>query len=426
MDSSRTAQSVTKMWDTASQKKYSIVRRAIEEVFRQWGFEMITTPIMADISTLQAKFVGDEIGQQILKVGETNMALRFDQTVLLGEYIGQNLNQISFPLKRYSIGTSFRREFKGRLWEFDQADCDIITEDGSSGISEIEVLSVLSDILEKLGLDFQIKINDLDILKGILDYLLIPQTMWNPILRVLDKMAKVNANKIIEFLSEIGIELDKAEELVSFFTLGEEAIEVLKKMPSKNVYLEEGLNRTIKLQESISSVGLKNVKFDLSIIRGLNYYSGLVFEAFLDGKQAIAGGGVYKNLENLTGNPRLSKFNGIGFGIGLTRLVSLMADPPKEDSPILIIPILSDGPACMIKAFELASKLRSVGLKVRIYTEADKLKKSFRYADREGFAKVVVIGGREVEENTYTLKYMGERDKKQLSLTLENLLGELQ
>lgn len=426
MESSRTAYSITKILDPENQKKYFQVKKIIEDVFRLWGFDMITTPIIADVSTLLAKFAGDEIGQQILRIEETNLALRFDQTVPLCEYLGRNLNKINLPLKRFSVGTSFRREYRGRLWEFDQADCDIITENDSKGFMEIEILGVLSDILERLGLDYKIRINDLDLLKGILLNFGIPENTWNPVLRVIDKISKTSRQQIISELLAVGVSEIKAEQLLSFIAAEAKSTSDFDRLGMQDRNFQNSILRMSELLAMVDRVGLKNIVLDLSIVRGLNYYSGFVMEAFLSGKQAIVGGGEYGNLENLSGNENLRNLKGIGFGIGLTRLITLMEKSSDASLSVLIVPILADGEKCMYKAMEIGDLLRRNGINARLYTEKKNLKKVFRYADREKFKQVVLIGGDELSEDRFTLKNMAsDADQKQLSLNLNELVERL-
>ena len=392
------------------------MKQKIEKTYQRFGFLPLDTPILELSEVLLAK-AGGETEKQIYRFtkGDTDISMRFDLTVPLAKYVAKNYGNLSFPFRRYQIGKVYRGEKtqKGRFREFYQCDIDIIG-DGELGIvNDAEIPSVIYNLISDLGFnDFTICINNRKVLNG-----LFREVNQEPnavdIMRTIDKLAKIGKENVILELKEIGVDEQAIDRILKFIEIDgttDEKIAKLKELGIKEEMFVEGLAELEQVVKYIRVFGVPDTHFkiDLTIARGLDYYTGTVYETFLnDYKEigSVCSGGRY---ENLAGYYTDQKLPGVGISIGLTRLfyklneLQLIKSDKYSMSDILIIPMLED----MTVAIQLASNLRKEGINTEVYLNDKKLKAKFKYADKLKIPYVVVIGEDEINTNTVKVKNM--------------------
>ena len=392
------------------------MKQKIEKSYQKFGFLPIDTPIIEYAEVLLAK-AGGETEKQIYRFekGDTDLALRFDLTVPLAKYVAKNYGNLSFPFRRYQIGKVYRGEKtqKGRFREFYQCDIDIIG-DGELGIvNDAEIPSVIYNLISDLGFnDFTICINNRKVLNGLFREVNQEQNAVD-IMRTIDKLAKIGKEKVIEELKEIGVDDQAIERILTFIEIDgttDEKISKLENLGILNEMFTQGLEELKQVVKYIRIFGVPDTHFkiDLTIARGLDYYTGTVYETFLnDYKElgSVCSGGRYENLAEYYTDKKLP---GVGISIGLTRLfyklneLQLIKTDKYSMSDILIIPMTED----MTKSIELASDLRKEGINTEVYLNDKKLKAKFKYADKLKIPYVVVIGEDEISSNTVKVKNM--------------------
>ena len=392
------------------------MKQTIEKTYQRFGFLPLDTPILELSEVLLAK-AGGETEKQIYRFtkGDTDISMRFDLTVPLAKYVAKNYGNLSFPFRRYQIGKVYRGEKtqKGRFREFYQCDIDIIG-DGELGIvNDAEIPSVIYNLISDLGFnDFTICINNRKVLNGLFREVNQEQNAVD-IMRTIDKLAKIGKEKVIEELKEIGVDDQAIERILTFIEIDgttDEKISKLENLGILNEMFTQGLEELKQVVKYIRIFGVPDTHFkiDLTIARGLDYYTGTVYETFLnDYKElgSVCSGGRYENLAEYYTDKKLP---GVGISIGLTRLfyklneLQLIKTDKYSMSDILIIPMTED----MTKSIELASDLRKEGINTEVYLKDKKLKAKFKYADKLKIPYVVVIGEDEISSNTVKVKNM--------------------
>lgn len=393
----------------------------IRKNYEKFGFLPIDTPLIEKSEVLLAKG-GGETEKQIYKVvkGNQDMSLRFDLTVPLARYVAQHYSELTFPYRRYHIGKVYRgeRSQKGRFREFYQADIDVIGNNSLSIINDAEIPSVIYSTFKDLGFDrFTIRINNRKILSGFFNSLGIKDVYI--VLRAVDKLEKLGRDKVKEELLENGFSLSQIESILGFMSIegsNKEIIEKLKALNIENELFTEGIDELNTVLEYLKLFGVPedNFKLDLTIARGLDYYTGTVYETYLDDYPTIGSvcsGGRYDNLAEYYTNQKLP---GVGISIGLTRLfyqlmeAGIIKTIDNSLTRVLVIPM--DG--YFDEGIELASKLRNEEIFTQVYLEKIKLGKKFNYADKLGIPFVIVIGEEEKNSGAYTLRDMKTGEQK--------------
>ncbi|WP_311370664.1 histidine--tRNA ligase [Anaerococcus hydrogenalis] len=403
------------------------IKQIIEETFLSYQFLPIDTPAIEKNDILFAKG-GGETEKQIFGIDSSkkDMSLRFDLTVPLARYVSEHFSDLNFPFKRYQIGKVYRgeRNQKGRYKEFYQCDIDIIGNDSLSIHNDALLPKVIYDIFQKLdfkGIKFHI--NNRKLLNGFFESIEISDK--EEVLRTIDKKAKIGDEKTKELLTELCGE-DKALKLMGLINNKRDNKELLKYLESLdlNDNYKLGLRELKEVYDYMIKFGIddESIMIDLSITRGLDYYTSTVYETFLDGYESIGSvcsGGRY---ENLAGNFSKQNLPGVGLSIGLTRLfyqlqeLGLLEKYREDFTDCLIIPM---DEKLNFYAIDIGNDLKNKGYKVDIYLEDGKFKKKINYADKIGVKKVIIIGQEEYENKMVSVKNM--EDGNQVSVKIEDI-----
>ena len=413
---------------------FNKMKETIQKTYEQYGFFPLDTPIIEDANVLLAK-AGGETEKQIYRFekGENDLALRFDLTVPLAKYVTQYYDKLSFPFKRYQIGKVYRGEKpqRGRYREFYQCDVDIIGDGKLSILNDAEIPSIIYNTFKNLGFDdFTICINNRKILNGLFASLDLKNNSAD-ILRVIDKIDKIGYEKVEKELL-LNLDTQKVETIMKFITIdgnNEEKIQALENLGIENEVFKEGLNDLKQVLKYIEIFGVPkdNVKLDLTIARGLDYYTGTVYETFLNQYRnlgSICSGGRYDNLAEYYTD---KKMPGVGISIGLSRLFFQLTDNKiisadnQTISDVLIISMTDSYDKCA----EIAKKMRDSKLNVQINIEEQKIGKKFKYADNLNVRYVIIIGEDEIKNNLVTLKNMitGEQETIELQKAIDIIKG---
>lgn len=393
---------------------FNQMKEKIEKSYEKFGFLPLDTPVLELSEVLLAK-AGGETEKQIYRFtkGDTDLAMRFDLTVPLAKYVAQNYGSLPFPFRRYQIGKVYRgeRPQRGRFREFYQADIDIIGDGELSLLNDAEIPSIIYTTFKELGFDdFTIRINNRKILNGFFEALQLADKATD-IMRIIDKLEKVGADNVKKELSEIGVEGGSIYQILNFISItgeNDDKIKALEDLSITNVVFESGLSELKEVVKNIKLFGVPESNFmvDLTIARGLDYYTGTVYETFLnDYKQigSVCSGGRYDNLaEYYTDKP----LPGVGISIGLTRLFyqlnelnSVKADK-NSISDVLVISMSDDISACL----PVASTFRYEGINTEVYMNNKKMKAKFKYADKLKIPYVAILGEDEIKNGTVSLK----------------------
>ena len=404
---------------------FNQIKETIEKTYKKFGFLPIDTPVVELAEILLAK-AGGETEKQIYRFqkGDTDLALRFDLTVPLAKYVAKNYGNLSFPFRRYQIGKVYRgeRAQKGRYREFYQCDIDIIGDGELGLINDAEIPSIIYTIFRDLGFkDFTIRINNRRILNGIFESINQKENS-EEILRIIDKIEKIGKNSVIEEFEKIGLNEEQIQKIIDFIEIqgtSDEKIEKLEGLGIQNEIFNQGIRELKTVIENVRLFGVpeENFNVDLTIARGLDYYTGTVYETFLNDYRelgSVCSGGRYENLAEYYTNKNLP---GVGVSIGLTRLFSKLNElniikaDKKSVAEILIIPMLED----LKEPIKLATKLRNAGINTEIYLNEKKIKAKFKYADKLEIPYVIVIGEDEIKENVVTIKNMKTGEEVKVS-----------
>jgi histidyl-tRNA synthetase len=408
------------------------IKGKIEKTYQKFGFLPLDTPILELSEVLLAK-AGGETEKQIYRFekGDTDLSMRFDLTVPLAKYVAKNYGNLSFPFRRYQIGKVYRgeRAQKGRFREFYQCDIDIIGDGELSIINDAELPSVIYNVFKELGFDdFTICINNRKILNGLFESLEQKENAVE-ILRIIDKIEKIGKEAVIEELEKIKVSKDAINKIISFIEIDgttDEKIQKLKELNLESETFKLGLEELTQVVKYVRIFGIpeKNFKVDLTIARGLDYYTGTVYETFLNQYRelgSICSGGRYENLAEYYTEKKLP---GVGISIGLTRLfyklneLQLINAKEKSISKVLIVPMLED----LTVPIKLASNLRNQGINTEIFLNDKKLKAKMKYADKLEIPYVIVIGEDEVNSGTIKIKDMKTGEEKECKI--ENISYE--
>ena len=389
----------------------------LKETYSLYGFSPLDTPLIEASDVLLAKG-GGETEKQIYRFtkGDSDLSLRFDLTVPLARYVAQHSAELTFPFRRYQIGKVYRgeRAQRGRFREFYQADIDIIGDEKLDIMNEAEIPSIIYRAFTKLGLRrFKIRINNRKVLNGFFAILGLSE-IAPEIMRTIDKLEKIGADKVTAMLLEMGVSTKNAAKIIEFIgTTGDSAavIESLNKYKGQNELFDLGASELETVVTNMHGFGVPDEFFtvDLTIARGLDYYTGTVYETvMLDHPEigSVCSGGRYDNLAEYYTDRKLP---GVGISIGLTRLFFVLGDKnllnpeyPASVSDVLIIPMTDD----MAPAVKLATEFRENGVRAQIYTEKKKFKAKIGYADKLNIPYAVFLGEDEIANGSATVKNM--------------------
>jgi len=410
----------------ADQAKMERFMEVLRKTYSLYGFTALDTPVIEAAEVLLAKG-GGETEKQIYRFtkGDTDLAMRFDLTVPLAKYVAINYANLSFPFRRYQIGKVYRgeRAQRGRFREFYQADIDIIGDGKLDIINEAEIPSVIYRTFSRLGLSkFVIRVNNRKILNGFYAMLGLSERSGD-IMRTVDKLDKIGPEKVKAILmgEEIALSEVDADEILKFIAITGSNAEVLSALESyrgRNEVFDTGLDELKAVAAYLPEFGVpeENFAVDLTIARGLDYYTGTVYETLMVEHPeigSICSGGRYDNLAGYYTDKALP---GVGISIGVTRLFYVLQEQGLLSDEIvsapaeaLVIPMTDD----ISSAVKTATVLRDAGLRTQLYTEKKKFKARMSYASKLGFPYTVLIGEDEIAEGVVALKNMstGEQVK---------------
>lgn len=419
------------------QIQFNKIMDTIKEVYESFGFFPLDTPVIEYSNVLLAK-AGGETEKQIYRFtkGDNDLSLRFDLTVPLARYVAQRYNELIFPFKRYQIGKVYRgeRPQKGRYREFYQCDIDVIGNETLSMVYDAEIPAVIYNVFKKLDFGkFTIRINNRKVLNGFFDSLKLNDNSTD-ILRIIDKIEKIGSDNVIKELEELNIDSEKITQIMNFIKIkgsNEEIITSLKEMNLQNELFSTGVN---ELEQTINYIKDFNIpqeyyQIDLTIARGLDYYTGTVYETILDEHPSlgsICSGGKY---ENLTGYYTDQNLPGIGISIGLTRLYSKLKEAnliPNINNNLIECLVVPMDKQCLKYAIKVATTLRENKIVTDVYYQEKNMKQKMKFADRQNIPFVIIIGEEEMNNQILTIKNMRESTQQQLPLekVISHIKGE--
>ena len=410
------------------QAQFERVKGIIEDTYRRYGFTALDTPVIEASEVLLAK-AGGETEKQIYRFekGDSDLSLRFDLTVPLAKYVALHYNELSFPFRRYQIGKVYRgeRAQRGRFREFYQADIDIIGDGSLDIINEAEIPAIIYHTFTALGLNrFQIRVNNRKLLNGF--YAMLGwEHRAGDIMRTVDKLPKIGAEKVGLMLhDDLGLDQDAVGDIVAFMAISgsnQEVLSALEGYRARNEVFDQGLDELNTVVKYLSDFGVpqENFAVDLTIARGLDYYTGTVYETFmLDHPEvgAICSGGRYDNLGSYYTEKQLP---GVGVAIGLTRLFYVLqeqgmlnGDLPTAPCDVLVLPMTGD----LSPAISFATACRNAGVRAQLYTEPKKFKAKMNYADKIGVPYVAFLGEDEAANGVVSLKDMVSGNQEKVAL----------
>ena len=415
------------------QQQMERMMQILRETYALYGFTPLDTPIIEASEVLLAKG-GGETEKQIYRFqkGDADLALRFDLTVPLAKYVALHGGELSFPFRRYQIGKVYRgeRAQRGRFREFYQADIDVIGDGKLDITNEAEIPSIIYQTFTRLGLKrFQIRVNNRKILNGF--YAMLGLTEQSgAIMRTVDKLDKIGPEKVRELLlSDCGLREDQAAEILKFIAITGSNAEVLAALEGymgRHELFDTGLSELKTVVKYLADFGVpeENFAVDLTIARGLDYYTGTVYETtLLDHPEigSVCSGGRYDNLAEYYTDRQLP---GVGISIGLTRLFYVLGeqgmlnpDLPTAPADVLVLPMTED----LAPAISLSTRLRGAGVRTQLYTEQKKFKAKMNYADKIGVPYVIFLGDDEIAAGVVACKDMktGEQTKLPFAETLD-------
>ena len=400
----------------AKQAQMERMMDILRDTYALYGFAPLDTPVIEDAQILLAKG-GGETEKQIYRFtkGDSDLAMRFDLTVPLAKYVALHYNDLAFPFRRYQIGKVYRgeRAQRGRFREFYQADIDIVGDGKLDILNEAEIPSIIYNIFNRFGLKrFQIRVNNRKILNGFYAMLNLSEKSGD-IMRTVDKLDKIGADKVkVILMEDCGLQENEADEILKFIAItgtNAEVLTALEGYRGRNEMFDLGLDELKAVTENLGAFGVpeENFAVDLTIARGLDYYTGTVYETtLLDHPEigSVCSGGRY---DNLAGYYTDRPLPGVGISIGLTRLFYVLDEqgllnPQMNSAPAdaLVIPMTADrGPA-----IALAQDLRQEGIRVQVYGEQKKFKQKMSYADKLGVPYAILLGEDEIAEGKCSVK----------------------
>jgi len=413
----------------------------IRSVFRSFAFEPIETPSLENLSTLMGKYgeEGDKLLFKVLNSGDfmegvdfnedyhkvapriCDRGLRYDLTVPFARFVVQHRDQVVFPFRRYQLQPVWRadRPQKGRYREFYQCDADMIGS--TSLLNELELVQMIDTVFSKLGIKVTVKINNRKVLAGIAEMIGAPEKMVD-ITVAIDKLDKIGLDNVRTELAERGLTAEQITALDPVFSLNGTAEEKMAALEQMFSNVETGKKGTEELKELFGYISSANVKcdveLDLTLARGLNYYTGAIFEVKAQNVQigSICGGGRYDNLTGIFGMPDVS---GVGISFGADRiydvLTELQAFPEGLEQAARVM-FINFGPTEQAACIGIAARLRAEGIATLIYPDAAKMKKQMDFANRKQVPYVAFVGESEMKDGTVTIKNMADGSQKTVSV----------
>ena len=399
----------------------------LRRTYASYGFAPLDTPAIEDAQILLAKG-GGETEKQIYRFqkGDSDLALRFDLTVPLAKYVALHYSDLAFPFRRFQISKVYRgeRAQRGRFREFYQADIDIIGDGKLDILNEAEIPAIIYKVFRGFGLSrFQIRVNNRKILNGFYAMLGL-SAQSGDIMRTVDKLDKIGADKVkVILMEDCGLSEAQAEEILTFIAIrgtNAQVIAALEGYTGKNEMFDQGLTELKTVTANLSAFGVpeENFAVDLTIARGLDYYTGPVYETtLLDHPEigSVCSGGRY---DNLAGYYIEKSLPGVGISIGLTRLFYVLDEQgllnpqlPSAPADALVLPMTES----VTPAIALAEKLRSAGLRVQLYGEQKKVKQKMAYANKLGVPFAVLLGEDEIAEGMCSVKNMATGEQQKLT-----------
>ena len=409
------------------QAKMERMMQVLRDTYSLYGFAPLDTPVIEDAQILLAKG-GGETEKQIYRFqkGDSDIALRFDLTVPLAKYVALHYNDLAFPFRRYQISKVYRgeRAQRGRFREFYQADIDIIGDGKLDILNEAEIPAIIYRVFRGFGLTrFQIRVNNRKILNGFYAMMELADKSGD-IMRTVDKLDKIGAEKVAKILvDDCGLTEAQAEEILKFIAIrgtNAEVLTALEGYAGRNEIFDKGLAELTAVVSNLGAFGVPESNFavDLTIARGLDYYTGTVYETtLLDHPEigSVCSGGRYDDLAGYYTDKQLP---GVGISIGLTRLFYVLDEQgllnpelPSAPADALVLPMTQDTAA----AVALAEALRSEGVRVQLYGEQKKFKQKMSYADKLGVPYAVLLGEDEIAAGKCSVKDM--RTGEQITVT---------
>lgn len=403
------------------------IMSTLREIYSLYGFTPLDTPIIEASEVLLAKG-GGETEKQIYRFtkGDSDLSLRFDLTVPLAKYVALHYNELAFPFRRYQIGKVYRgeRAQRGRFREFYQADIDVIGDGKLDITNEAEIPAIIYQTFSKLGLrKFQIKVNNRKVLNGFYAMLGL-QEQSGDVMRTVDKLEKIGPEKVKTILmDDLSVSEENADAVLKFISIkgsNTQVLEALEAYRGKSELFDQGLDELGTVAKYLSAFGVpeENFAVDLTIARGLDYYTGTVYETFMLEHLkigSICSGGRYDNLAEYYTDKILP---GVGISIGLTRLFYVlneqnMLNQNRNTAPadVLILPMTED----LSPAVELATRFRNAGIRVQLYSEQKKFKAKMNYADKTGVPYVIFLGEDEIKDSVISCKEMASGEQTNLS-----------
>lgn len=427
-------------------RKRNYIFQTIRSIFEQYGFQPLETPAMENLDTLMGKY-GEEGDKLIFKIlnngldnpakqeqartdmekvlagkntkGITERALRYDLTIPFARYVAMNHGQLTMPFKRYQIQPVWRadRPQKGRYREFYQCDADVVGS--KSMLNEVELTYIYHTVFSKLGIPVEIRINSRKILAALAEVCGGSDQLVN-ITVAIDKLDKIGLEKVKEELAERGLNNDQIQVIVQYLSIQgspTEKLQQLENLLGTNTTGNEGIAELQYLLTHCSPlVNNQQLVPDLTLARGLNYYTGVIFEIKALNVQmgSIGGGGRYDDLTGLFGVPNVP---GVGISFGVDRIYDVMEELqcfPTDVQVSTRVLIFNMGEPATWKAFELAQALREKGIATELFHENTKLDKQFKYAEKKQIPFVVIIGSSEMEKGTCLLKDLATGEQQEL------------
>ena len=410
------------------QVQMELMMETLRKTYSLYGFTPLDTPIIEDAQILLAKG-GGETEKQIYRFtkGDSDLALRFDLTVPLAKYVAMHYGELTFPFRRYQIGKVYRgeRAQRGRFREFYQADIDIIGDGQLDILNEAEIPSIIYKTFTDMGLKkFQIRVNNRKILNGFYAMLGLSQVSAE-VMRTVDKLDKIGAEKVkVCLLEDVNVSEEAADEILKFIAIkgtNGEVLAALEGYRGRNEIFDTGLEELTTVVKYLAAFGVpeENFAVDLTIARGLDYYTGTVYETTMTDHPeigSICSGGRYDNLAEYYTNKKLP---GVGISIGLTRLFYVLGEQkylnealPTAPADALVLPMTQD----LAPAIGFATALRAQGIRAQLYAEPKKFKAKLNYANKLGIPFVVMLGEDEINSGVYTVKNMATGEQQSLPL----------
>ena len=423
----------------APQQQMERMMEILRTTYARYGFTPLDTPVIESSEVLLAKG-GGETEKQIYRFskGDADLSLRFDLTVPLAKYVALHYNDLAFPFRRYQIGKVYRgeRAQRGRFREFYQADIDVIGDGKLDIANEAEIPAIIYQTFSALGLKhFQIRVNNRKILNGFYALQDLAEKSGD-IMRTVDKLDKIGTEKVRALLiDEIALTEAQADEILKFIAIAgsnSDVLDALQSYAGKNEVFDAGLSELNTVVKYLAAFGVpeENFAVDLTIARGLDYYTGTVYETtLLDYPEigSVCSGGRYDNLAEYYTDRQLP---GVGISIGLTRLFYVLGEQgllnpalPTAPADVLVLPMTED----LAPAIALATQLRQNGIRTQLYTEQKKFKAKMSYADKLAIPYVVFLGEDEINANVVACKDMvsGEQTKLGFDETLQRIRAGL-